>query len=746
MADSDSSDEPPFALTTSFPPQSSIVSRAKTDASVASSSFPVDIEDPESDSGSDGEAPASIMFEGIASGSTMPLLPHRQLPVGGNRRVDGLRHASRTLDGRPRNRIVPLATNSHSSNIQSWTDVSHLDQFLSRLYVYYLNKGLTCILLSSICHLATGAFVICISTFLSSCIDYSRFHSSKSLSAVLVDDCYSSMSLLSFLFLLVFCVFWAAQFVRLVADVSRQREMQHFMNAVLGISDEQLQTVSWSEIVNRIVQTRLEHQPSNGVRLKKLDAHAIANRILRKDNYLIAMFNKGIVDVSLPFYPRRQIMSKLIEWNLSYCVFSFVFDDNGLFLRRFLKESNRNTLIKGLRKRFRMMAIINLVCSPFLFCFLLFYSMFKYAEEYQKNPSGLADRQYSPFAWWKFREFNELPHLVRIRLNRSVDNANMYIRQFPNQAAIIVAKFVSFVSGSLAAILLVVTLFEEEMQQGFEITDGRSAFFYIGLFGALMALSRGLVPPESQVFDPTYWLKEVSLDTHYLPDEWRNKAHTSQVRTEFEHYYDYKIVLWGQELLSVIFAPIILYYSLPSCAPAIIDFFREFTVHVDTYGYVCSFAVFDFKRHGNLKFGAAQELISENRLSNQGKMEHSFLSFKATYPQWDPGLEGSEYLNRVLARRRDRLGMSVRHQPPSSATSSPETRRHVSNDHATHQPHMSGSRYDIAASSGAVNTDDAIESYLRGESTMMASRINPQTVGRELIGLVDAFFESSRNV
>ena len=61
-----------------------------------------------------------------------------------------------------------------------------------------------------------------------------------------------------------------------------------------------------------------------------------------------------------------------------------------------------------------------------------------------------------------------------------------------------------------------------------------------------------------------------------------------------------KVSIFMQEILSVVLTPFILCFSLPDCAPEIIDFFREFTVHVEDLGYVCSFAVFDFKRHGNI--------------------------------------------------------------------------------------------------------------------------------------------------
>lgn len=74
-----------------------------------------------------------------------------------------------------------------------------------------------------------------------------------------------------------------------------------------------------------------------------------------------------------------------------------------------------------------------------------------------------------------------------------------------------------------------------------------------------------------------------------------------------------KVVIFAQELLSVVLTPFILWYSLPPCAPAIVDFFREFSVHVDGLDYVCSFAVFDFKRHGNVKVATTVSSIHNER-------------------------------------------------------------------------------------------------------------------------------------
>jgi autophagy-related protein 9 len=182
--------------------------------------------------------------------------------------------------------------------------------------------------------------------------------------------------------------------------------------------------------------------------------------------------------------------------------------------------------------------MFSLLLSPIIFIYLIVQSFFKLSEvgyamqyitqEYRQNPALLGLRAYSPWATWKMREFNELPHIFNKRLTRSHEKATKYMIQFPNHILIICARFISFVAGSFATVLLVITLFEEEFQQGFEITPNRSAFFYIGIFGSLLAVTQGMTG-ENTVHEPQRWMNEVVLDTHYLPDEWRDRAHLPAV-------------------------------------------------------------------------------------------------------------------------------------------------------------------------------------------------------------------------
>lgn len=360
----------------------------------------------------------------------------------------------------------------------------------------------------------------------------------------------------------------------------------------------------WNDFNNKILTTKNNSDSSH-----QHTAHTIANRIMRKENYIIAMFNKDVLDLSIPLIGKGQWLTRMMQdYMIYYGIFGYVFDEKGKFKKRFLKEQHRSSLTLTLQRRFKQMAVLAFILSPILFVYLIVQSFFKLSEEYRQNPALLGARAYSPASAWRMREFNELPHLFNRRLTRSHENAAKYMSQFPNQLLIILARFVSFISGSFATVLLIITLFEEELQQGFEITPNRSALFYIGVFGSILAVTQSL-SQENIVHEPQRWMNAVVLDTHYQPNHWRDAAHTITVRDEFSTFFDHKIVLLMYELLSVLLVPLILYTSLSDSAGRIVDFFREFTIHVESVGYICSFAIFDFEKHGNVKVSQVITLV-----------------------------------------------------------------------------------------------------------------------------------------
>jgi hypothetical protein len=133
---------------------------------------PVSIEDfPESDS--DDQAPPSMLFE------QRPLLDQNPPPTHTvEPRIPAFPLRRRATRYQPETKII-----------ESWTDVQHLDEFLTRIYDYYQGKGLICIVIEQITDLLTVAFVVGLSIFLSECIDYSKISSTKKLQDVIVNQC-----------------------------------------------------------------------------------------------------------------------------------------------------------------------------------------------------------------------------------------------------------------------------------------------------------------------------------------------------------------------------------------------------------------------------------------------------------------------------------------------------------------------------------------------------------------------------
>lgn len=211
--------------------------------------------------------------------------------------------------------------------------------------------------------------------------------------------------------------------------------------------------------------------------------------------------------------------------------------------------------------------------------------------------------------------------------------ATRYLDQFPKRITEDMARSVAFVSGALTAVLAVGTILDSELFLNFEITKDRSVLFYLGIFGSIWAISRGMVSEETLVFNPEYALSNVIDYTHYYPDHWRGRLHSAEVKREFSELYKMKVVIFLEEVMGIITTPLLLLFSLPKCSDQIVDFFREFTIHVDGLGYICSFAQFDFKKGGD--HGASHDVDQGFRegyySAKHGKLTASYYGFIDNY-------------------------------------------------------------------------------------------------------------------
>jgi autophagy-related protein 9 len=218
----------------------------------------------------------------------------------------------------------------------------------------------------------------------------------------------------------------------------------------------------------------------------------------------------------------------------------------------------------------------------------------------------------------------------------SVPFATRYVDQFPKRMTEEIARSIAFMTGALTAVLAILTVLDSELFLGFEITKDRTVLFYLGVFGAVWAMTRGMVSEETTVFNPEYAMRNVIEYTHYVPDHWQGRLHSFEVKQEFADLYKMKVVIFVEEVLGIITTSMLLLWSLPRCSDQIIDFFREFTIHVDGLGYVCSFAVFDFKggvnsQAGRPATGPSGDVRDDYYSTKHGKMAASYYGFIDNY-------------------------------------------------------------------------------------------------------------------
>jgi autophagy-related protein 9 len=91
-------------------------------------------------------------------------------------------------------------------------------------------------------------------------------------------------------------------------------------------------------------------------------------------------------------------------------------------------------------------------------------------------------------------------------------------------------RFVSFIAGSLLGVLAIASLIDGDLIQGFEIAQGLNGLSSIAALTTIVAVSRGMLPEDNTVYDPEWSIRNVIQHTHYMPEAWRDKLRTDDVR------------------------------------------------------------------------------------------------------------------------------------------------------------------------------------------------------------------------
>lgn len=526
--------------------------------------------------------------------------------------------------------------------------VRNLDKFFTSMYHYYNQKGLPTIILTQFCAVATLGFTTVFSILLigffdwggiGQCHDEMTCKSLKSYFHSPFENYTLGRNLFLILYSVLLTTYWLWRGYHAVYIVNRAIQMEAFYREKLGIRLVDLQSMRWYEVVQRLI--KLHDHGIHRVAIKdKLTEHDVVLRIMRKDNYMIGFINKHVLDLKVPwwiapFICERLFLTKSLEWSLSFCIMEYMFNEQFNISSLFMKD------VQGLQGRFVMVGIVHIALLPFMLIFMIVSFFLQNAQQFHSSRAYLGPRQWSPLALWTFREFNELPHVFEERINKAYVPANEYIALFHNINAAVVARCAAYVAGSFVAILLLLSVFAEGVLLYVDVGE-HNLLWWLGIFSALYAASRSVIPDATkQTLTHEELVSSISASTHYYPAHWANNAHTTRVKDEMAELFPFKINVFAMEVLSVVLTPLVLCFSLPRCAPQIIEFVRDHSRYVEGVGAVCDYSLFDFDRYGDERFGApADGCVEASQRPEGGKMEQSYLNFQQAHPQWDGGDRG----------------------------------------------------------------------------------------------------------
>lgn len=596
-----------------------------------------------------------------------------------------------------------LPPESTSRGFGSWQSyIQDLDFFFTRVYRYHQRAGFKCIIVDQLLGIAQFVFVIFFSLFLLHAVNYDKLFRNlpeeEERKKIRLDEVILSREQMKPLqpfeiFILIFAsIYLFIRSLRVIHSIIINHAIKGFFLEALKIHD--CTAFTWQDVQTRLIQA--QHlcliQESQ---LNELDVH---NRILRNTNYLVALMNKGLLPVHyrIPLIGSVTYLTPGILFNLNYLLFKgpFSFFETSWKLKSELKNpGNRISAARQFAMRCYIIALINFLLIPFIFLWQILNLFFTYAEVIKRDPSLVfGSRNWSAYARISCRHFNELDHQLEDRFNRGYKSASKYMNSFTSPFMEIIAKHVAFVASSILAVLICLTIYDEDV-----ITVEHVITIITGL-GAVVAVSRAFMSDTiPQKYSQSDLYTQVLEHLHYIP--YGYAPYSLQARNLMSILFQYRITTLIESLLSPLLTPIILAFCLPSRALQIVDFFRNFTIEVQGTGDVCVFALMNIKDHGNTAWrpfadgeakpdtvnikvpdsGAvihertAQHPVPENLLRTEdGKLELSLIHFKLTNPKWTPNEPTQEkfieYVTKGAAK--DRIGDVVKEEQTDSMHSS----------------------------------------------------------------------------
>lgn len=557
------------------------------------------------------------------------------------------------------------ASTEESCGAPVWEAVIDLDKFLCGIYRYWAEGGFVALVASHVSHLIALGFTVYFSWFLLFFVNWGGVvrctseEACKQATVFTFDNPLTKTTpfylLCNIYFGILNCFLVWNLFLSASNCVDAWATRCYFRSRLKIPSDEALSMLDWPELVALLLKAQ-EENPFCIVEMN-LTVLDIVSIIMREENYLVAMTNRDLLTSAVPrWFPCRYVYSKPLFWSIRTALFMDMFDRRSrVHLEKYRRPIGSNYRSLGsspaacaLATRFRYMAVLNLLFMVPTFVFIIIYFFLKHAEDFRTNRGMPFKREFNGYAYWTFREINELPHQLERRLAAASSYAEEHVNSGWQNPVTLRAKLCcKYITGAFLAVLLALYFVDEAPLLYVKLAD-RNLLWYTIVLGFLYALmteggiicwgpyrsTRPLVPENTMSSGSTPVCSSTHLSpismylrcmrvvqyTHYLPASWRcpsthkhfrDSLQTPELSALHKHvlndfctkFYVIRVLHLFEELFSVILAPIVLFFWMPHAADAMCDFVASCTYR-SSVGDLCAFSLLDIRANGSAFYNA----------------------------------------------------------------------------------------------------------------------------------------------
>jgi autophagy-related protein 9 len=329
----------------------------------------------------------------------------------------------------------------------------------------------------------------------------------------------------------------------------------------------------------------------------------VAQRIMRHDNFVIALYGSGLIDDG-----GRVAWSQSLVWGLHVTLVDWMV--SGPAVRADVLHTTVGAANK-LARRFRMLAAGSAVGVVLLLPFMALHLLLRASQDVHAKRETFGPRTWTTAALWACRGYNELPHWFAKRMGAAHGHARAYVNSAASPAVSEAAAVVSYL---IAAVLTVVLAILAVATEADNLTlGGRTLVWYTAVLAGALATARqfvqdptnmagggngpgpgggaSIVLPETVDSAPCRLLRAVQQHVHGLPEQWLGTADSPATRSAFNVFFRNRArVLWD-ELAGFATLPYVFGVVLPPRAGAIVAWASAHTVVWPGLGHVCRDAV-----------------------------------------------------------------------------------------------------------------------------------------------------------